>query len=78
MRTQVVHRLLPWMLSRACRVQVPLACDLSRVVAQLAVRGQYSGTVELAVRKAQALDPEEAALQPGAEGDAARQVIRLC
>ena len=55
-----------------------MACDLSRVVPQLAVRGQYSGTVDLAVRKAQALDPEEAALQPGAEGDAARQVVKPC
>ena len=55
-------------------MQVPLACDLSRVIPQLAVRGQYSGTVELAVGKAQALDPEEAAMQPGTEGDAARQV----
>ena len=55
-------------------LQVPLACDLSRVVPQLAVRGQHSGTVSLAVRKAEALDPEEAALQPGPDGDAARQV----
>lgn len=54
--------------------QVPLACDLSRVIPQLAVRGQYAGIVSLAVRKAQALDPEEAALQPGPDGSAAQQV----
>ena len=44
------------------------------MIPQLAVHGQYAGTVSLAVRKAQALDPEEAALQPGADGEAARQV----
>ena len=56
-------------------VQVPLACDLSRVIPMLAARGQHAGCISLAVCKAQALDPEEAALQPGSDGEAARQVL---
>ena len=53
--------------------QVPLACDLGRVVPQLADRQLYDGVVDLPLRKAQAMDPGDVALQHSPEGDAARQ-----
>ena len=58
-------------------MQVPLACDLGRVIPQLADRRQYDGVVDLPLRKAQALDPSDVASQPSTEGDAARQVSAL-
>ena len=55
-------------------LQVPLACDLGQVVPQLASLRNFSGCVELPLRKAAALDPGNMASSPGPEGRAAREV----
>ena len=53
-------------------VQVPLACDLGQVLPQLAYLRSFEGVVDLALKKAAALDPEELASRP--DGDSAREV----
>ena len=55
-------------------LQVPLACDLGQVVPQLASLRNFSGCVELPLRKAAALDPGNMASSPGPGGRAAREV----
>ena len=53
-------------------MQVPLACDLGQVLPQLAYLRSFEGVVDLALKKATALDPEELASRP--DGDSAREV----
>lgn len=51
---------------------MPLACDLGQVLPQLAYLRSFEGVVDLALKKAAALDPEELASRP--DGDSAREV----
>jgi len=53
-------------------VKVPLACDLAQIVPQLALLRSLDAVVELSVRKAAAIDPNNAAFVPGPNGEAAR------
>ena len=52
--------------------RVPLACDLAQIIPQLALLRSLDAIVELAVRKAVAIDPGNVASLPGADGEAAR------
>lgn len=54
--------------------QVPLSCDLGQAVAQLAYLGCYDGVVDLPLRKAAAVDPDNEARLPGEAGRAGREV----
>lgn len=58
-------------------MQVPLACDLGRVVPQLADLRNFVGCVELPLKKADLLDPTSSATIPGAEGRAGREARHL-
>lgn len=62
----------PWL------VQVPLSCDLGQIVKQLAHLGCYDGILDLPLRRAAAVDPENAARLPGEAGRAAREVDSAC
>ena len=62
----------PWL------VQVPLSCDLGQIVKQLAHLGCYDGILDLPLRRAAAVDPENAARLPGEAGRAAREVGSAC
>lgn len=55
-------------------MQVPSACDLGRVVPQLAYLKNFAGCVELPLRKANLLDPNNLAALPGPEGRSGREV----
>ena len=59
-------------------VQVPLSCDLGQIVKQLAHLGCYDGILDLPLRRAAAVDPENAARLPGDAGRAAREVGSAC
>ena len=59
-------------------VQVPLSCDLGQIVKQLAHLGCYDGILDLPLRRAAAVDPENAARLPGEAGRAAREVGPAC
>jgi nuclear pore complex protein Nup155 len=52
--------------------RVPLACDLAQIVPQLALLRSLDAVVELSVRKAASIDPNNAAYVPGPHGEAAR------
>ncbi|KAK9837777.1 hypothetical protein WJX74_004885, partial [Apatococcus lobatus] len=52
-------------------MQVPLACDLGQVLPQLAYLRSFEGIVDLALKKAAALDPGDLASRP--DGDSARE-----
>lgn len=52
---------------------MPLSCDLGQAVTQLAFLRCYEGVVELPLRKAAALDPENTARLPGDRGRAGRE-----
>ena len=54
--------------------QVPLSCDLAQAVTQLAFLRCYEGVVELPLRKATALDPDNTARLTGEPGRAGREV----
>ncbi|KAK9806121.1 hypothetical protein WJX72_002210 [[Myrmecia] bisecta] len=54
-------------------MKVPLACDLGQVVPQLTYLRCFEGVVELPLRKAAALDPDNLASRGGEEGRAARE-----
>lgn len=58
-------------------MQVPLSCDLAQAVTQLAFLRCYDGVVELPLRKAAALDPDNTARLTGEPGRVGRQV-RTC
>lgn len=53
---------------------MPLSCDLAQAVTQLAFLRCYEGVVELPLRKAAALDPDNTARLPGDPGRAGREV----
>ena len=55
--------------------QVPSACDLGRIVPQLAYLRNFAGCVELPLRKAGLLDPNNLAAIPGPEGRQGREVL---
>lgn len=55
-------------------MQVPLSCDLAQAVTQLAFLRCYDGVVELPLRKAAALDPDNTARLAGDPGRAGREV----
>lgn len=55
-------------------MQVPSACDLGRVVPQLAYLRNFAGCVELPLKKASILDPNDLAAIPGPEGRQGREV----
>ena len=55
-------------------VQVPSACDLGRIVPQLAYLRNFAGCVELPLKKARLLDPNNTAAIPGPEGRLGREV----
>jgi hypothetical protein len=79
-RGYLIHQLRPWFLSitdgKATEpsLQVPSACDLGRVVPQLAYLRNFAGCVELPLKKAELLDPSNLAVIPGPEGRAGRVV----
>lgn len=52
--------------------RVPLACDLTQIVPQLALLRCLDAVVELSVLKAAAIDPNNAAYIPGPGGETAR------
>jgi nuclear pore complex protein Nup155 len=52
--------------------RVPLACDLAQIVPQLALLRALDAVVELSIRKAAAIDPNNAAYIPGPDGDTPR------
>jgi len=56
---------------------VPLSCDLGQAVTQLAFLRCYEGVVELPLRKAAALDPENTARLPGDPGRAGREASNI-
>ncbi|CAL8471349.1 g10891 [Coccomyxa elongata] len=54
-------------------MKVPLSCDLAQAVTQLAFLRCYDGVVELPLRKAAALDPDNTARLAGDPGRAGRE-----
>ncbi len=53
---------------------MPLSCDLGQAVSQLAFLGCYDGVVDLPLRKAAAVDPDNEARLPGEAGRARQEV----
>lgn len=56
---------------------MPLSCDLGQAVSQLAFLGCYDGVVDLPLRKAAAVDPDNEARLPGEAGRAGREVTTV-
>ena len=55
-----------------------MSCDLGQAVTQLAFLRCYDGVVELPLRKAAAVDPDNTARLPGDAGRAGREASLVC